>query len=159
MTSRLGVVKKWASLFPSGFPEEHATLFDKDAEWFFYAFGVRRKGATALKNHFNIRVNSILDFTLALEQCWEVPEGVVAKFVGKGVMTKDLTNQKAYGTPFQYHGVALFRFRENLIVTLEEILTRLSRASTTCILSLSRKGVVNFCYHYNLNMKIVKKSH
>lgn len=121
---RLDIVQKWISLFPSGSSTELASLFTEDGEWTDHAFGIRVKGRGAIKNHFNAWVRSVPDFCMTLERSWEVPEGVVAIYHGKGVMEKDLPTQKAYSKPFEFQGFVYFQFRESFIQSLDESYTR-----------------------------------
>lgn len=111
-------------LFPFGSSKELASLFTKDSQWTDHAFGVRAKGRGAIEDHFNIWIASVPNFTMSVDQSWEVPEGVVAMYRGKGVMEKDLPTLKACGTPFEFQGFVYFKFTEGLIQSLDESYTR-----------------------------------
>ncbi|KAL1632923.1 hypothetical protein SLS56_003208 [Neofusicoccum ribis] len=122
--SQLDIVKKWASFFPSGSPQDFTALFTPDGEWIDHAFGLHRKGRGALEVHFARWIECVPNFTMELQRHWEVPEGVVATYHGRGTMEKDLPSLKAGGRPFEFQGVVWFRFRDGLIETVEETYTR-----------------------------------
>lgn len=122
--SRIDVVKKWISLFPNGSSNELASLFTQDGEWTDHAFGVRARGRGGIEDHFSMWIRSVPNFTMTLERSWEVPEGVVAMYRGKGTMERDLPTLKANGTPFEFQGFVYFQFKGNLIQSLDESYTR-----------------------------------
>lgn len=99
-------------------------MFTEDAEWADHAFCVRAKGHSGVEQHFSIWVGSVPNFTMNLTRCWEVPEGVVAMYDGKGTMTKDLPDLKAQGTPFEFQGFLFIQFEGSLISSIDETYTR-----------------------------------
>lgn len=70
-------------------------------------------------------IDCIPDFTMTPLGIWEIPEGAVVHFVGRGSgMMKDLPTEKAKGTPIEYRGSLFLKFRGSLISQIDEIYTR-----------------------------------